>query len=113
MERVIPASVITRFYSPVVEHELCPPPYVVCFGMLGGEMVGRLVGYRARRIRGNAVGDDERPRMGEADLRRVKKTINRSFSRCEASVFFFGYFDRDKKGGRALDICTQFFNMPS
>ena len=75
-------------------------------------MVGRNVGYFATLVRGNAVGDDERPSMGEADFRRVKKTINPSFSRCEASVLFSCYFDWGKKGGRALDICTQFFKMP-
>ena len=104
---------ITRFDSPVIEHELRPPAYGVCFGMLGGEMVGSFVGYFATFVRGNAVGDDERPRMGEADFRRVKKTINPGFSRGEPSVFFSCYFDRGKKGGRALDICTQFFSMPS
>lgn len=94
------------------EHEPCPSPNVVCFGMFGGEMVGRNVGYLATLVRGNAVGDDERSSMGEADFRRVKKTINPSFSRGEPSVFFTCYFDRGKKGGRALAICTQFFKMP-
>ena len=81
--------------------------------MLGGEMVGLNVGYLAILVRGNAVGDDERPSMDEADFRRVKKTINPGFSRGEPPIFFACYFDRGKKGGRALDICTQFFNMPS
>lgn len=80
MERVVPAPMVLRFDSPVIEHELRPPAYGVCFEMLGGEMVGSLVGYFATFVRGNAVGDDERLRMGEADLSRVKKTINRCFS---------------------------------
>ena len=48
--------------------------------MLGGEMVGRNVGYLATLVRGNAVGDDERPRMDEADFYRIKKTINQGLS---------------------------------
>ena len=104
---------ITRFDSPVIEHELRPPPCGVCFGMLSGKMVGSLVGYLARVVGSNAVGDDERSSMDEADLRRVKKTINPRFSRGETSVFFLCYFDRGKRGERALDICTQFFKMPS